>query len=319
MQIEFDYYIPASVTVASDGTITDWSEVYTFDNSIDRFLLSTATGTGMPDIEYITQRGPYQHGETVLDYRLRPRTIQLNHRRNACDRYSYWEVRADMLNLMRPNYHLGDQFGPGRLRKILPDGSIRDIYVLFDDGLPFSSSSSVWDEFSVEEQIRWIAHDPIFFNPDGSSQEWTLTDLDHWILPWTFPGEFLFGSGVLSETIDITYTGTWLTYPTVVFVGPMITPRIENLTTDEKIELNYIIPSGRYVTVDLGYGNKTVTDDLGTNLFGVITSDSDLAEFHLAPHPEATNGVNQIRVVASGLTVGVSSVYLYWNEKYIGM
>jgi len=318
MQIEFDYYIPASVTVASDGTIADWSEVYTFDNSVDRFLLSTATGTGMPTIEYITQRGPYQHGETVLDYRLRPRTIQLNHRRNACDRYSYWEVRADMLNLMRPNYHTGDQFGPGRLRKILPDGSIRDIYVLFDDGLPFSSSSSVWDEFSVEEQIRWIAHDPIFFNPVTSSVSWTLDDLNHWILPWTFPGEFLFGGGIISETVDVTYTGTWLTYPTIVFVGPMNVPKLENLTTGEKIELNYNIPAGTVITVDLAYGVKTVTDNFGNNLFGVITSDSDLANFHIAPHPEATNGINQLRAVASNLTYGSSGVYVYWNTRYIG-
>lgn len=319
MQIEFDYYIPASVTVASDGTIADWSEVYTFDNSVDRFLLSTATGTGMPSIEYITQRGPYQHGETVLDYRLKPRTIQLQHRRNACDRYSYWETRADMLNLMRPNYHLVDNFGPGRLRKVLPDGSIRDIYVLFDSGLPFSSSASEWDEFSVEEQIRWIAHDPIFFDPVTSSVEWTLAGLNHWILPWTFPSEFLFGGGILSEVVNVTYAGTWLTYPEIVFIGPMNLPRVENLTTNQKIDLNYNIPAGTTITVDLSYGNKTVTDNFGNNLFGVLTSDSDLANFHIAPHPEATGGVNQLRTIASNLTIDSSGIYVYWNTKYIGI
>ena len=32
-------------------------------------------GFGMPPIEYVTQRGPLQHGETVKNLFLRPRTI----------------------------------------------------------------------------------------------------------------------------------------------------------------------------------------------------------------------------------------------------
>jgi len=317
--LEFDYYIPPSVPIdATTGDILDFSEVYMFDNNTDKFLCSF-TGYGMPKIEYITQRGPYQHGRTALDYRLQPRTVVLQHRRNTCDRYSYWDARGDILNLLRPNYQLTDEFQPGRLRKILPDGSTRDLYVFFDDGLPFSSRPSVWDEFSIEEQVRFIAYDPIFFNPVADDVVWTLAVLNFWVLPWVFPEEFLFGSGIVSETVDVTYAGTWLTYPTIQIVGPVNSPTIENVTTNEKITLNYDIPVGRTVTFDLSYGAKTVTDDLGTNLIGVVTTDSDLATFHIAPHPEATNGLNQLRVTASNLTLGSSAITVFWNTRYIGI
>ena len=56
-------------------------EVYRF-NIHDQFVLSE-TGMGMPIVRPISQSGPLQHGETIYDYRLEPRTIQLIMRRRA--------------------------------------------------------------------------------------------------------------------------------------------------------------------------------------------------------------------------------------------
>jgi len=75
-----------------DQLITPDSQVYTFRDDQRRFTMSTS-GEGLPPIEYITQRGPFQHGETVVDYRLRPRVLQMVYREKFCSRDVYWDGR----------------------------------------------------------------------------------------------------------------------------------------------------------------------------------------------------------------------------------
>src|SRR5688572_21537598 len=82
------------------------------------------SGWGTPPIEYVTQRGPFQHGETVIDYFLRPRVVQLLIRQQFCNRDDYWTGRAALLNGIRPNRQLTPTaILPGTLRRTLSDGS----------------------------------------------------------------------------------------------------------------------------------------------------------------------------------------------------
>ena len=322
---EFDIYIPPDATINSDGSIADTSEVYYFDDRKDRFLRSF-TGWGMPPIRYITQRGPFQHGETALDYRLEPRIIQCLHRRLGNCRNDYWNNRSDLINYVRPNRQEANSFDPGRLRKILPDGSVRDIYVLLQQGPVFSARSlDSWDEYAIQETIRFIAHDPIIFNPETKSAVWEVESLDNLIfyeaVNWTNRAVFpiWFGSSSLSDTVTITYNGTWLSYPTIYIVGPLDNPRMLNNTTDEEIELNYNVSAGETVTINLDYGQKTVTNNTGTDLIGTVTTDSDIATFHIAPDPEAPNGQNELQVTGGNAVIGSTEVSINYLERYIGI
>lgn len=307
--LEFDQYI------SPDG------EVYKFNNAMDQFVISGVAGTGMPPITYRTQRGPFQHGSTVLGFVLEPRLIQLLHRRNNCSREEYWSARSDILNLLRPNRQTGGDFRLGVLRKIrAPDRITRDISVFVQSGPEFAATQQGrWDEFSFTEAIQFIAHDPIFFDPVvkvADVSPFTGVD-DDIVFAFDFP--FVFLDAGLGETDVIVYNGTWLSYPTIIMQGPMKNPIVANLTTGEKIAFNMTIASARTVTIELAYGNKTVVDDLGNNLIGTLTADSDLATFHLAPSPEAPSGINSLSVVASGLTVGESKITLQYTERYIGI
>lgn len=316
-QIEFDYYIPPSVTVDTDGSV-DMDEVYNFDDN-DEFFLMSFTGWGMPPISYTTQSGPYQHGETLLDFRLQPREIQLMHRRNACDRTDYWSNRADILEKLRPNHQLVNTINPGRLRKILPDGSIRDVKAIVNGGMVFKArDQNNWDEYAIAETIRFICHDPIVFNPVQKSASWAaFTPVSYLVFPITFP--ILFNvSGFINESISVTYAGTWLAYPTITIRGPLDAPVIYNDSTGEKIEFDYNIPDGSVVVIDLAYGKKTVIEDGGTNRIGTITTDSDLGTFHIAPDPEVSGGVNVFTVVGTNGTVD-TSVSMTWYDNYIGI
>lgn len=304
--LEFDRYI------SPDG------EVYKFNNDIDQFVLAGVTGTGLPSIEYRTQRGPFQHGSTPLGLVLQPRVIQLLHRRNACDRQAYWAARSDLLNILRPNRQAVNTFAPGVLRKILPDRTKRDICVFLQTGPQFSGmQQGRWDEFSIQEALQFIAHDPTLFDPDENQVELALdTSASAIVFAEEFPITFI--SNATTGNNSITYTGTWETFPTILLIGPMRNPIIRNVTTGEKIEMEHTIGAGRTVTISLQYGNKTVVNDLGTNLIGTVTSDSDLATFHLAPAPEAPAGVNSIGAAASSLTSASRIVFQYFT-RYIGI
>jgi len=64
-QIEWDYLIPADVTLDADGDVSaaDWNEVYSFHENGDRALMSFM-GWEMTARDYITQRtvSTWTHG-----------------------------------------------------------------------------------------------------------------------------------------------------------------------------------------------------------------------------------------------------------------
>lgn len=304
-QLEFDQYI------SPDGLI------YHFNNQSDKFVYPIGD-LGMAPIRYVTQRGPFQHGSTLLDYFLEPRIIQVRHRRIAQSRNQHWDNRADLLNMIRPNRQAINSLEHGQLRKIMRDGTTRDIDVIVEQGPSFSAGiGNKWDEWATSDVIRFIAHDPVFYDPTQISTSFTFSTFDELEFPIDFPISFF--ASTFDETDTITYNGTWLTYPEIIFTGPCSNPIITNVTTGEKIELDYVIASGEVVTITTAYGNKTITNDDGDNLIGTLTTDSDLATFHIAPDPEATDGENQFRAQGSGADADETSMVVRYYTRYIGI
>ena len=280
-----------------------------------RWVISFS-GFGTPPIEYITQRGPFQHGETVKDFFLRPRVIQMLLRQNFRDRDAWWDGRAAILNEIRPNRQASaTAVVPGILRMVKTDGSVIDLNVFIQEGPRFEPrQSSQWDEWSFQEVLRFVAHDPVAFTPTRVDFLFTIvldTDL---VFPITFP--ITFGSGEIDLTPNINYTGTWLSLPIIVIEGPIEEFRLDNLTTGEKLELSINVAAGRIVTIDTTEGVKTVTDDLGNNLLGILTPDSDLATFHIAPDPEAPLGVNAMRLQGKHPTHETSVEIRYFTRWF---
>ena len=281
-----------------------------------RWVISYS-GLGTPPIEYITQRGPFQDGVTVKDFFLGPRLIQLLIRQEFCDRLDWWDGRAALLDAIRPNRQLTATGAvPGVLEWCLPDGRRRQINTFITEGPRFEPRVlGTWDELAFQEALRFVAHDPLFFDPIEVVSAFALGLDSDLIFPITFPIQF--GSGEVSDTLNITYVGTWKTFPTIVIVGPLENPIIRNVTTGEKLEFSIDIAAGRTVTIDLAYGVKTVVDDLGNNLIGNLSADSNLATWHLAPDPEATDGLNVITLTGLNPT-GATSVELRYFTRYFG-
>lgn len=318
--IELDYYF------SPDGLR------YAFDNGRD-ILLMSFDGLGMPGIDYITEQGPFQHGQTLLDYRLQPRIIQMMHRRVAPDRQGYWENRADAINLLRPNRQLSGSFGMGKLRKVMPGNITRDIDVIVQQGPLFSAhQQDVLDEYEWTETIRFIAGDPTFYDPDQVVTTWVVSELGGlYFYSVAYPDDLFFpvsfGTDVINASASIHYTGTWHAFPTIYITGPINQPVVQNSATGEKIQIAYNVSTGEVVTISLPFGSKSVTNNVGTNLIGTVTSDSDLATFHIAPEPEAAwcgthprpCGLNTFSVSGGGGVVGLTQISMTYNTRFIGI
>lgn len=296
--------------------------VYPLDlDSGDRVVLSDE-GSGMPPIEYITERAPYQHGETIKDYFLRPRVVQYLIRQKFCSRMDAWAGRNALLNALRPNKNGGPT---GTLRVIRPDGSKRDLTVVPLEGPRFEPRKlDAWDEWSIQEVLRLQAFDPIYYNPTGHTSQFGPCGLGPGF-PYTFPFAFDIDCQLVYPiTYPITYeqfnftqiidnAGTWQDFPIITILGPAYTIRIWNQTTDKTLEiLEYNLPIGRTITIDLRAGVKTIELDDGTNLSRYLSLDSDLGEWSLAP------GENTVQVTM-GSHGGATNVQIAWHDRYIGI
>ena len=195
----------------------------------------------------------------------------------------------------------------GTLRRVLSDKSRRDLCVYVQKGPEFDARGKGWEEFSFRELLRFVAYDPVIYDPDLKTKQFTDP----------------FAAGVVAETQTINYEGTWRDYPVLVLSGPLNSPVITNDDTGEVIQLNYNIPTsalaGGVVTIDLRYGHKTVTDDLGTNLIGSIAPNCDFATFHLAPDPEVDDGDNAITLTATNSNGVDSSFRVEYYHRYIAI
>lgn len=293
--------------------------VFSLNNGRTRAVLSEAGG-GMPPINYIVSSGPYQDGATLRGFRLGERAYILLVRWQGCSRDQYWQYRAKLIDWLRPNRQVLGELAPLTLRKYLTVNGrdiARDLYVMPAQGPEFAARDpGSWDEFGFSETVRLVAHDPTWYDAAQTTVDLTPASADSLVMPFTFP--ITFGSGIVSDSETIAYGGTWAAYPTITITGPIEGPQVRNVTTGELIALDYAVAAGEEVAIDLAYGAKTVTNNLGDNLIGELTNDSDLATWHLEPAPGAPDGNNQINFAGSGAT-GATMFAINWFDRYVGI
>ncbi len=291
------------------------------------------SGFGAAPIQYISQRGPNQDGESVRDFNLTPRVIQLLERQQFKSRGAWWDGRADILNDLRPNRQLtATAVVTGTVRIVTANGDVRDLNVFIQDGPRFEARNvDEWDEWAFEEVLRFIAHDPLWFNPTRVDFTVAFTLDAELVFPITFDtaaptDDIIFGAGEIDVSVNLDYVGTWASLPTIVITGPLNNLIIDNVTTGETLALLRNIAPGRTVTIDLAFGQKTIVDDLGNNLLGSLSTDSDLGTWHIAPTPEAPQVTGQPRPTARNVIrlrgsapTGATSVQIRYFTRYFGI
>ena len=75
-------------------------QTFNLNNDTDKFVYSV-TGLGLSPAEFGTVTGPFQHGASLLNIKLTPRTVRMVIRHNGCDRDAYWQIRENLVDMLR--------------------------------------------------------------------------------------------------------------------------------------------------------------------------------------------------------------------------
>lgn len=124
---------------------------------------------------------------------------------------------------------------------------------------------------------------------------------------------------VFSISKTIAYTGSFSEYPEITIVGPITDPVLTNVSTGEVLDFTGItISAGDSYTIDCRFGYKTVKNAAGTNKIADLTSDSDLATFHLGADPEVSGGSNAFTLTGTSTDANTQVTVAYYN-RYVGI
>ena len=270
-------------------------------------------GLGLVQSRAFTEAGPQQHGQTLAAAYLQPRVVTLQlHAQTATE--PALQIQRDAIALMfnRPTVEIF-------LDTMMPSGTARRLDCRYLNGYTAPRTARP-PYFTQPDVLQLIADDPILYDVDLIVEEFTLgpyyAGSGGMFVPTEVPT--FIGTGNIIETRDIVYTGTWLEYPIIRFNGPCRNPRIANLTTGEVLEFEEgtEVNEFDFLEIDTRYGFKTVTDSGGNTRIDELTETSDLATFHIAPHPEALNGINEIQASCTDATAD-TEILLQYLLRYL--
>ncbi len=277
------------------------------DGSICRLL--EHDGWGMSAVRRRSVQGPRQHGDSDVGFALEPRRGVLIFGLEEITLQGMYDRRDDLLRLFMPE-------NAPKLLWELPNGKTRQIDVHYIDDMTLPWKPSRWAAQRVAITLK--APDPTFYDPTEVVVVFGVGGGGLWSFPLGFPAGF--SASIINEGQTIAYQGTWHAFPTIILTGPLQNPKIENLTTNEQLELQTNIAAGKSVTIDLTPGAKTITDSDGNNLIGTLSTDSDLSTWHLeAASDGSASKDNQIKVTAGGAVPGQSQVELRYKTRFIGI
>jgi len=278
--------------------------------------LTEHDGLGLVRPRRFTRSGPQQHGQSLGAAYLQPRVVTL--------RLHYHMTSEPLLETHRGILQtiLNDLNHQIYLDVTYPSGHVRRLDVYYYDGMPARRAATDL-YYNADDVLQLIADDPVFYDPTPITEVWRLEVPAYYLLgggltiPWRIP--FWIAPSTISETARIDYEGGWESYPVWAVTGPASRVRIHNLTTDEVIQFTdaSFVEPGDIVTVDLRYGHKDVRNLVGESQIAFITDDSDIATWHLAPHAEAIDGRNVLRILASDCTEDTRISMTYYL-RYFG-
>ncbi len=263
-----------------------------------------ATGIGNIPVSYVTRQGYKQHGVSVEDHALQPRTISLAFDLHGRNRSGLLALRSALLSAVSPADGVALTY-----RRVLPDGSRRDIDCWIDSSLSISDG---FDGVSAEVGLSLFCPDPSFYDPARITETLTPQPASAFVLPFALPDDLWFvaeGSAILGATID--NPGTWRAYPEIVINGPYTRMVVMNETTGALFVLGVAASASDTITVTLEPGNLRITRN-GVLSFDEL-EDGDLVNWYLAP------GQNVVAVSGSGTFGGVTSVQVRYNARYIAL
>lgn len=279
-------------------------------------------GFGAAPVQWQVQTGYKRNGARIIDYRLTERhfNVVVGGSEVNGSRYKYWDARAELLNILRPNRGDFNELIL-TLSRLDEDGLPvrRAIACVYNGGAEFEDFDSDSNQFRVQAALEFIAYNPLFFDPvtvDLVLVATTQTDL---VFPITFP--IIFGaSGNLFDTGNLNYQGSWRAYPTITITGPYSSATLTDYGTGATITLGVMIGAGETRIVSLSENGFEITDGAGNNVFDELSAGSNLIDFYIPPLGQViAGGTQRLTVNLIGGSVSQSAVTIEYSNTYYGI
>lgn len=278
------------------------------DGSICRLI--DFDGWGMSPLERYSEKGAAQHGDTDEGFQLEPRFGTLTFILEEITLEGMYNQREKLINLFRPDLE-------PKLRWELPNGVTKQIDVVYAEDMTLPWKAKSWAAQKIIVTLK--ANNPWFYDPIGTGISFGISGGGTpWDIPWNIPWNI--GSSVLDQIISHNYLGNFLAEPILTVTGPIENPKIENLSTGDKLDFPGLILAGsEYIIIDARFNKKTVKNHLGADLQNILSDDSDLATFYVWPGANPFQpGVNDFRVTGSGANQ-LTQVYMNYNTRFLGL
>jgi len=278
------------------------------------YYLYGTSGTGIAKTVHLTQVGAYQDGVVEAHARRDPRVMQF-----AFDVIA--DTWAELPTLRDELYFMfADAYNGCYAHALREDGSEREILARLIGALDMPLTAGQDGLCHQRVVLSLQANDPNFYDPNATT--WVY-ELGAGSSSWAYSLGFSAGFG--AATIDLTevrpYFGHHKGWPIITVTGPADGLIIENETTDELLDLDdksYDIAASEVVTFDLRPRYKTIESSTDGDILEYLSDDSDLGTFHLAPHPEANGGLNQMHIECSSAT-NETQIVVQFNTQYAGV
>lgn len=264
------------------------------------FILQSVIGKADVGADIQTQTAPFQDGSTYIDTHLQPRAMSLNVSILAADQDDLLYQRQLLATIFNP------KLGPGKL--LYSKGSTeREIKAVVENVPVFGVGS---DNNGIRFQrtiVNLLCPSP--FWEDILAENYKLEDfVSNFRFSFHFPVRF----ATRGDSKLLINKGDVPTPIHVEFRGPVVNPRITNLSTGEFIKVNREIPAGYKLILDTSFGNKRVEivgpDGIVQNAFHYI----DLAStfFNLDV------GETKISFITES---GNPEVYVEYKHRYLSV
>lgn len=287
-------YITGGITYTLNGanTITTrlGSESFTFSYLGDQ-------GFGLAPLHRITTRGPLQHGDSDIDFRLDPRILQIplvvKNESSTAPKARHYSIREALLSIFNPN-----SSGVLRVRIGTTDGvtaTVVDYQINAKvlGGLTFDVDPT---SYNIRTVVQLRADDPTWYDATlPAGRVVTYNDAN------------------VNGTQTITIPGNWPSFPVIRINGPMKDTEITNNTTGQFIKIFGTISTGSWYQLDLSYGKKTVVDNAGVNRISDVAAASNLATWSLVP------GNNVIAITSNIATAASSDTTFTYFPRFTGI
>lgn len=280
------------------------------------FDVVSVQNIGVPLVRRLTERGPFQDGDTDIGFRLDARLVNLVLVSVSPTRASADAVRTVLWQWFKPART------PAILRCTKDDGITRQIDVhpvgVIDAPIMEEERIGAFQRYAVQMRASlpvWYDPVPGVYNAIGGASTGSYGFQIPMLINWV-----MVSSSEIDADLAIPYQGSWPVFPKIILYGPASGVEINNMTTGEILNFPALtLLADQWIEIDLAYGAKTIIDQAGANRIAALSSNSDLATWHLAPDPDAPGGVNEINfTVATSATIAIGIKFEY-AQHYIGL